>query len=86
LTADQIQARLGKPLRDEQESINEEMKTRLYRRQGYGLSVNYEVRSHRLLSLDLRSPHPMTDYTPLLEAANVTEADQGYHVEPLEAV
>ena len=82
LTADQVQARLGKPLSDERESIAGEFKTLRYRHQGYELSVDYEVASRRLHNLDLQPPRPTAAYGPLLAAANVTEAGRGYRVEP----
>lgn len=84
LTADQITAQLGKPVRDEQESINAEMKTLLYQRQGYELSIDYEVESRRLLSIYFAPTKSWQAYPQLLRAANVTIKDgKGYKVEPL---
>jgi len=82
LTADQIKTKLGKPLSDEQGSINDQMKTLIYQRRGYKLFIDYEVRSRRLLKFYLESPHPTTEYQYLLNAANVTQHDKRYKVEP----
>ena len=53
LRANQVRARLGKPLSDRQESGNEQMQTMRYERAGYQLSVDYEVQSQRLMLLQL---------------------------------
>ena len=51
LTVDQIRAQLGKPISDEQGSANKDLKTLLYRRKGYELSIDYEVQSRRLFNI-----------------------------------
>jgi len=84
LTANQIIAQLGKPASDAQESINDQMKTLSYQRHGYELSVDYEVKSRRLLSIYFAPTKSWQAYPQLLRAANVTsEFGKGYKVEPL---
>jgi hypothetical protein len=84
LTADQITARLGKPVSDEQGSDNEQMKTLLYKRKGYVLSIDYEVKSRRLLDVYFTPASSWQAYQELLRAANVTAEDgKGYKVQPL---
>lgn len=51
LPASKVRARLGKPISDQQESINEEMRSMLYRRKGYELSIDYELQSQRLVQI-----------------------------------
>jgi len=84
LTADQIKVKLGKPLGDAQESDNDQMKTLSYQRRGYKLYIDYEVRSRRILDFYLYSPNPTKEYQYLLAAANVTQHDKRYKVEPLD--
>ena len=82
LTADQIKAKLGKPVKDSQESDNDQMKTLFYQRRGYKLFIDYEVRSRRILDFYLRPPHPTAEYEYLLDAGHVTQHDPRYKVEP----
>lgn len=77
LTADQIQARLGKPLSDAQESANEQMHSLSYRRKGYELSIDYEVKSRRIIDVYFT---PAIDtawqaYARLLRGANITREE-----------
>ena len=82
LTIDQIRAQLGKPISDEQGSINEDLKTLLYRRKGYELSIDYEVQSRRLFNIYLSSLQERQHYTVLLRAANASaEGGRGYQVD-----
>lgn len=83
LTADQIIARLGKPVRDRQESIDEQVKSLLYQRQNYNLSVEYDVQSRRVVRFYM-NPHKLTkDNQPLLDAANIDPSDSRFTVEYL---
>ena len=82
LTADQVRARLGKPDSDEQESINEEMKTLIYYKKGYKLLINYEVPSRRLIGLYFYPTKSWQKYPHLLQQANVREGEAGYSVTP----
>jgi len=84
LTADQIKTKLGKPLKDSQESDNDQMKTLFYQRQGYKLFIDYEVRSRRILDFHFASPHPTAEYEYLLDAGHVTQHDPRYKVQPLD--
>ena len=75
LTAGQIPARLGKPVSDQQESIDEEVKSLNYQRQGYDLSIEYNVQSRRVVRFYL-NPHKSTiDNYLLLHAANIDSTD-----------
>lgn len=84
LTADQIRVKLGTPISDAQESINEQMKTLRYQRQGYKLAIDYEVQSRQLLDFYLKSSKPRAEYQYLLDAANVNQHDKRYKAEPLD--
>ncbi|WP_310397804.1 hypothetical protein [Hymenobacter sp.] len=83
LTVDQIRTQLGEPISDEQGSDNEDLKTLLYRRKGYELSIDYEVQSRRLFNIYLSSLQSRQPYPVLLRAANATaEGGKGYQVDP----
>jgi len=83
LTAEQITVKLGKPVSDAQESDNEQMKSVLYQRGGYKLSIDYEVQSRRLLDIYFTPVKSWQKYWSLLSAANVKLNDKRYKVEPL---
>jgi len=83
LTADQIKAKLGKPVSDGQESIDEEINSLRYQRQGYDLSIDYEVKSRRIATYYF-NPHKDTkEPAALLQAVNATRNDKRYSVQYL---
>ena len=79
LRANQIRARLGKPLSDQQESDNEQMKSMFYKQRGYELSIDYEVQSQRLLQLQLSTgDKPWKKLNDYLRAGHVSQTDKHY--------
>ena len=83
LTADQIKAKLGKPVSDGQESIDEEVNSLRYQRRGYDLSIDYEVKSRRIATYYF-NPHKLVkEPAALLQAINATQNDKRYSVQYL---
>jgi len=83
LTADQIKAKLGKPISDAQESDNDQMKTLCYQRHGYELLIRYEVQSRYTLDLYFSPVKSWQKYEYLLRAGKLTQDDKRYKVRPL---
>jgi hypothetical protein len=83
LTADQIRVQLGKPVSDQQESINESVKSLFYQRQGYDLLVEYNVQSHQVIRFYINPNKSTKKYQYLLEAANINQNDKRYLIEYL---
>lgn len=83
MTADQIRARLGKPVSDQQNDNPISNKDLLYRSQGYELFISYEVMSGRIFSFYIPAVKPKKEYRHLLKIGNVNQHDKRYLVEPL---
>ena len=81
LRANQVRDRLGKPLSDQQESINEQMKSMTYERAGYRLSIDYEVQSQRLIQLYLTTgDKPWRKLADYLRAGHLSQTGQHYTI------
>ena len=78
LTANQVRAKLGKPVSDQQNDNPVSMKDLLYRKQGYELFVSYEVMSGRVFSFYIPAIKPRKDYQYLLKVGNVNQHDPRY--------
>lgn len=84
LTADQIRAKLGKPISDQQNDNPISNKDLLYRKQGYELFISYEVMSGRVFSFYIPAIKPQKAYQYLLKVGNVNQHDPRYLVEPID--
>ncbi|WP_310397521.1 hypothetical protein [Hymenobacter sp.] len=83
LTADEIPARLGGPISDERESIDEQVKSLRYQRKGYDLSIEYDVRSRRVVRFFVNLSKSTEDSQSLLNAININPRDSRFAVEYL---
>ena len=83
LRADQIKATLGKPISDERESIDELVKSLIYRRQGYELLIDYKVRSRQVINFYLSPTKSWKKYAYFLTAGNLNQEDKHYKVDLL---
>ena len=84
LTADQIRATLGKPLKDQQGDVTNTLRDFVYKAKGYELYIGYEAQSRRVISFYIPVAKPTKEYKYLLEVGRVNYQDKRYKVEPFE--
>jgi len=82
LTARRIQSKLGHPVSNLRESINEEVKTLRYNRRGYELSIDYVVSSDSIISIYLTNKS-MKPYEKFINAGNLTRYKPEHKIDTL---